>query len=112
MRSVRSRLAVVLVPVLLLPLVVAVLAIGVLGPRQQRAAALRLSQQAATSVVADLAQQCVSLGESGRYLALQPRRGAQLDATAGPALSRQDDAFAVAVVGGQPVGAFRSPPRV
>src|SRR5215218_9826741 len=109
MRSVRSRLAVVLIPVLLLPLVVAVLAIGVLGPRQQRAAALRLSEQAATSVVADLAQQCVSLGESGRYLALQPRPGTQLEGIARSALSRQENAFAVTVVGGQRVGNYRSP---
>jgi len=112
MRSVRSRLAVVLVPVLLLPLVVAVLAIGVLGPRQQRAAALRLSQQAATAVVADLAQQCVSLGESGRYLALQTRPGTPLEDIAGPALSRQENAFAVAVLGSQRVGSYRSPAEV
>jgi diguanylate cyclase (GGDEF)-like protein len=111
MRSVRSRLAVVLVPVLLLPLVVAVLAIGVLGPRQQRAAALRMSQQAATSVVADLAQQCVSLGESGRYLA-QTRPGPQLKDVAAPALKRQQDAFAIAVSEGQRIGAFGSPPAV
>src|ERR687891_378165 len=102
MRSVRSRLAVVLVPVLLLPLVVAVLAIGVLGPRQQRAAALRMSQQAATSVVADLAQQCALLGESGRYLA-QSRPGAKLKAAAAPALDRQTDVFALAVAGGRSV---------
>src|SRR5215218_9311995 len=112
MRSVRSRLAVVLVPVLLLPLVVSVLAIGVLGPRQQRAAALRVSQQAATAVVADLAQQCVSLGESGRYLALQTRPGTPLEDIAGPALSRQETAFAAARRGSQRVGGYRCPGEV
>src|SRR3954452_24337777 len=91
---------------------VAVLAIGVLGHRKQRAAALRLSQQAATAVVADLAQQCVSLGESGRYLALQTRQGTQLEAVAASALSRQENAFAVTLLGSQRVDGFRSPREV
>ena len=97
MRSVRSRLAVVLVPALLLPMLLAVLAIGVLGPRQQRAAADRLSGQTAAAVAFDLAEQCQSLGESARYLAQRLTAGDRPARAAATAITRQRRAFAVVV---------------
>src|SRR5919112_926234 len=98
MRSVRSRLAVVLVPALLLPVVVAVLIIGLLGPRQQRTSAARLSQQVAAAVASDLAEQCLSLGETARYLAVQAAGPEDPVGIAAAALKgRQEDAFAVVI---------------
>jgi diguanylate cyclase (GGDEF)-like protein len=113
MRSVRSRLAVVLVPALLLPLLLAVLAIGVLGPRQQRAAAARISQQTAAAVAADLAEQCRSLGETARYLALQAGSSGDLAGIAGASLQdRQPDAFAIVVRNGSVVDSTGIRPQV
>ncbi|HKG52248.1 MAG TPA: diguanylate cyclase [Actinomycetales bacterium] len=97
MRSVRSRLAVVLIPALLLPVLLAVLAIGVLGPRQQRAAAQRLSEQAAAAIAFDLAEQCQSLGETARYLAQRLTAGDRPGRAAANAIDRQRRAFAVVV---------------
>src|SRR5919107_1521487 len=113
MRSVRSRLAVVLVPALLLPLLLAVVAIGVLGPRQQRNAAALLSQQTATAVASDLEEQCRSLGESARYLALQAGTSDQLSGLAQAALQpRQPDAFGVVIKGKSVVDTWGTRPAV
>jgi two-component system cell cycle response regulator len=111
MRSVRSRLVVVLVPALLLPLLLAMLAIGVLGPRQQRTAAALLSQQTATAMASDLEEQCRSLGETARYLAAQAGATTEFRGIADAAVpARQPDAFAVVLREGSEVDTTGSRP--
>src|ERR687890_788415 len=110
MRSVRSRLAVVLVPALLFPLLLAMLAIGVLGPRQQRAAAALLSQQTATAVASDLEEQCRSLGETARYLALQAGSTNERGIAESAVQTRQPQAFGVVVKDGSVVDTIGSRP--
>ena len=99
MSSVRSRLALALALVLILPVVVAVVAVGVLAPAQVRAAARASMLQAAASTAQSLVDQCLSLGESARGLALQAQ-SSDLDAAARAAVRRQPGAFAAVVRGG------------
>ncbi len=96
MKSVRSRLAVVLGVVLIIPAMAAVLAIGVLAPRQQRQAADQAMDQAAGSVASALQARCLALGEAARNLALQAT-SPDLANAAKSAISRQEDSFAVLV---------------
>ncbi|WP_426565777.1 diguanylate cyclase [Angustibacter sp. McL0619] len=97
MKSVRSRLAVVLGVVLLIPALTALLAIGVLAPRQLGQSAGQGMTQAASSVGAALQAGCLSQGEAARVLALQAR-ATNLQAAARAAVSRQgSEAFAVLI---------------
>ena len=102
MSSVRSRLALALALVLILPVVVSVVAVGVLAPAQTRVAARATMLQAAASTALSLVDQCLSLGESARGLALQAQ-SRDLDAAALAAVRRQPGAFAAVVRGGSVV---------
>src|SRR4051812_41363533 len=97
MKSVRSRLAVVLGVLLLIPAVAALLAIGVLAPRQLGQSAAQGMTQAASSVGAALQARCLSMGEAARVLALQSR-ATNLQQATRSAVSRQgSESFAVLV---------------
>jgi two-component system cell cycle response regulator len=110
MRSVRSRLALVLGFVLLVPAFVAVVAIAVLAPLQQRNAAGEAMQQAAGSVASALQQQCLSLGESARVLGLESTvRPASATDTS---IERQARSFAVIVRAGKIVASSGAVPAL
>ncbi len=111
MKSVRSRLAVVLGVVLLIPALAALLAIGVLAPKQRKEAAQQAMDQAAGSVAAALQARCLALGEAARNLALQAS-SSDLSAAAEAARSRQTEAFAVLVRDGKVVASAGSVPSM
>ncbi|MGN6613102.1 MAG: diguanylate cyclase [Angustibacter sp.] len=111
MKSVRSRLAIVLGVVLLIPALAALLAIGVLAPKQRKDAAQQAMEQAAGSVAAALQSRCLALGEAARNLALQAS-SSNLSAAAESALTRQSEAFAVLVRDGKVVASAGSVPSV
>ncbi|MGN6303042.1 MAG: diguanylate cyclase [Angustibacter sp.] len=111
MKSVRSRLAVVLGVVLLIPALAALLAIGVLAPKQRKDAAQQAMEQAAGSVAAALQARCLALGEAARNLALQAS-SSDLSSAAQAALSRQSEAFAVLVRDGKVVASAGSVPSM
>jgi two-component system, cell cycle response regulator len=99
MRSVRSRLAMVLGLVMLLPVVVVLLAIGWLSPRQNNQAAGQLMAQASGTVAASLRADCFALGRSARLLAGQ---AGATDASAAvrQAIDRQSGVFGALVSDG------------
>ncbi len=99
MRSVRSRLAVVLCLVAILPGIAAAVAIGWLSPRQNNQGAVQLMRQASGTLAATLRSQCFALGESARLLALQAGGGELPDAVRS-AVARQPEAFAFVVKDG------------
>jgi diguanylate cyclase (GGDEF)-like protein len=111
MKSVRSRLAIVLGVVVLIPALAALLAIGVLAPKQRKDAAQQAMQQAAGSVASALQARCLALGEAARNLALQAS-SSNLSAAAETAVSRQSEAFAVLVRDGKVVASAGSVPSV
>jgi diguanylate cyclase (GGDEF)-like protein len=96
MSSVRTRLALVLGVVLIVPAVAAVVVMSVLAPRQATRAAAESSARVASSTSAVLIEQCRSIGESARSLALQAA-SPDLGAAARSAIARQPDAFAAIV---------------
>jgi predicted deacylase len=71
MTSVRSRLMLVLALILILPAAAAIAAVGFLAPNQVKVSARGAMVQAAGSTSSMLVEQCRSLGESARGLALQ-----------------------------------------
>jgi two-component system, cell cycle response regulator len=99
MRSVRSRLAVVLCLVAVLPGVAAAVAIGWLSPRQNNEAAVQLMRQASGALSGSLRSQCLAFGESARVLALQAG-GDGLPGAVRSAVARQPGAFAYVVKDG------------
>jgi diguanylate cyclase (GGDEF)-like protein len=99
MRSVRTRLALVLGLVLIVPAVAAVVVMGVLAPRQATRAAADSAAQVAGATSAQLIEQCRSMGESARSLALQAA-SPELSTAAASAISRQPQAFAVVIKNG------------
>ncbi|GAA4360041.1 sensor domain-containing diguanylate cyclase [Angustibacter luteus] len=109
MKSVRSRLAVVLGVVLLIPALAALLAIGVLAPRQVNQAAGLSMTQAASSVGAALQARCLAMGEAARVLALQARTQ-KLQIAARNAISRQSDGFSMFVKDGKVVASAGTTP--
>jgi two-component system, cell cycle response regulator len=111
MKSVRSRLAVVLGVVLLIPAVAALLAIGVLAPKQRQQAAADAMDQAAGSVASALQARCLALGEAARNLALQAS-AKDLQAAAQTAIVRQPEAFAALVRDGKVVASAGSLPSM
>ncbi|GAB3218405.1 hypothetical protein GCM10027446_34920 [Angustibacter peucedani] len=111
MKSVRSRLAVVLGVVLLIPALAALLAIGVLAPRQQHQAARDGMAQAAGSVAATLQARCLAIGEAARLLASRADTK-DLSAAAAEAVNRQPRVFAVLVKGGRAVGSAGTVPQL
>ncbi|MGL5858177.1 MAG: diguanylate cyclase [Angustibacter sp.] len=106
MRSVRSRLAVVLALVTLLPGVIALVAIGWLSPRQEDRAAAQLMRQVAGSVASSLQSQCLALGEAARLLATRADvrvNDSDVAAAAASAVDRQPGAFALLVRDGEAI---------
>lgn len=102
MTSVRSRLALALAVILLLPSLAAVTAVAVLAPNQAKASARATMAVTAGSAAALLLEQCRSLGESARAFALQAQ-ALDLAAVARDAVRRQPFAFAAVVRGGRVV---------
>ncbi len=102
MTSVRSRLALTLVLVLVLPAIVAIVAVGYQAPRQLREAASTNMQGAANALTKLLNVQCLALGETARALALQAGQKNLAAATA-EATRRQPTTFAALVRGGRVV---------
>jgi diguanylate cyclase (GGDEF)-like protein len=111
MTSVRTRLALVLGLVLIVPAVAAVVVISVLAPRQATRAAAESSVRVANSASALLIEQCRSVGESARTLALQAA-SPDLAAAARTAISRQPDAFAALIKGGSVLASAGTVPDV
>ena len=69
--SLRARLALVLAVVMTGPLVAGAIAVGVLVPRAQAAAATASLEQALAGSSTYLAQQCLALGDAARAVALE-----------------------------------------
>jgi len=111
MSSVRTRLALVLGVVLIVPAVVAVVVMSVLAPRQATRAAAESSARVASSTSAVLIEQCRSIGESARSLALQAA-SPDLGAAARSAIARQPDAFAAVVKSGRVVASAGTVPNL
>jgi diguanylate cyclase (GGDEF)-like protein len=111
MTSVRTRLALVLGLVLIVPAVAALVVMSVLAPRQATRAAADSSARVAGGTSALLVEQCRSMGESARSLALQAA-SPELNAAARSAISRQPDAFAVVVKGGRVVASAGTLPQL
>jgi diguanylate cyclase (GGDEF)-like protein len=111
MSSVRTRLALVLGVVLIVPAIAAVVVMSVLAPRQATRAAADSSARVANGASALLIEQCRSMGESARSLALQAA-SPDLGAAARSAVSRQPDAFAAIVRDGRIVASAGSLPRL
>jgi diguanylate cyclase (GGDEF)-like protein len=111
MSSVRTRLALVLGLVLIVPAVASLVVMSVLAPRQATRAAADSSARVANSASALLIEQCRSMGESARSLALQAA-SPELNAAARTAISRQPDAFAVIIKGGAVVASAGTVPQV
>ncbi|WP_460447600.1 GGDEF domain-containing protein [Angustibacter aerolatus] len=105
-------MAVVLGLIVLVPAVVAVVAIGVLGPLRQARETQGQMVQLSRFVASSLTQQCRSLGETTRYLALRASSGTDLQTAAETAARRQPDAFAAVVRGGQVVARAGAVPDV
>ena len=104
MTSVRSRLAMTLVVVLVLPAIAVIVAFGVLAPMRAREAALLNMQITARAVALSLTTRCLALGETARALALQA--GAKnLAAATDEATRRQPTAFAALIRDGRVVAA-------
>jgi len=96
MTSVRSRLALSLALVLVIPAIVAIAAVAFLAPGQARMAARSLMVTTAAATAADQIARCFAFGESARALALQAGEP-RLDAAARDAVRRQPGAFAAVV---------------
>jgi diguanylate cyclase (GGDEF)-like protein len=111
MSSVRTRLALVLGVVLIVPAVAAVVVMSVLAPRQATRAAAESSARVASSTSAVLIEQCRSIGESARSLALQAA-SPDLGAAARSAIARQPDAFAALVKSGRVVASAGTVPNL
>jgi two-component system, cell cycle response regulator len=109
MSSVRTRLALVLGVVLIVPAIIAVVVMSVLAPRQATRAAAESSARVANGTSAVLVEQCRSIGESARSLALQAALP-DLAAAARSAISRQPDAFAAVVKDGRVVASAGTVP--
>ena len=102
MTSVRSRLAMTLVVVLVLPAIAVIVAFGVLAPMRAREAASLNMKTTARAVALSLTTRCLALGETARALALQA--GAKnLAAATDEATRRQPTAFAALIRGGRVV---------
>ncbi len=111
MTSVRSRLALALAVVLIIPAVAAAFAVGVVAPRVARQAAAAVAQQSAGTVAATLVDRCRSLGESAVAMALQAA-GPDLATVATGVVQRQGSgAFAALVRGGRVVSSSGQLPQ-
>lgn len=110
MTSVRSRLSLVLVLVLLIPMGAVVAVVGFLAPSQLRVSAGDSMAQAAALTSARLVERCRSLGESARVLALQAA-SADLTAALRDGTARQQRSFAAVIRNGSVAASTGELPR-
>ncbi len=110
MRSVRSRMAIVLAVVTFLPVVSAGAAIGWLAPHQANEGAKQLMRQASGSLRRALQQECYSLGQVANSVAMQIE-SRDLNSVAQSALTRSEATFVALIKDDVIVGSAGAVPQ-